>query len=42
MKEMTRRDFFKLSGAAALLIGGGGGIAWLRQQQSPWEVCVWG
>ena len=23
MKEMTRRDFFKLSGAAALLIGGG-------------------
>lgn len=24
MKEMTRRDFFKLSGAAALLIGGGG------------------
>ena len=30
MKEMTRRDFFKLSGAAALLIGGGGGIDWMQ------------
>lgn len=29
MKKMTRRDFFKLSGAAALLIGGGG-IDWMQ------------
>ena len=36
MKEMTRRDFFKLSGAAALLIGGG--IDWMQQQQSPCDV----
>ena len=37
MKEMTRRDFFKLSGAAALLKGGGG-IDWMQQQQSPCDV----
>ena len=35
MKEMTRRDFFKLSGAAALLIGGGGGLTGCSSNSLP-------